>query len=293
MIPLPEPRGRALLGLAFALALGCGGAEETPEPAPEPSAPEAPPPERPPPPAPRPAPPPPTTGTLEIQGTAGAVVSLGDRNLGIVPGRWEDLAAGRHLVRVRKEGFHPFEVEIEIPAGGARSLAAELTEMLGSIVVESDVPGAIVFLDRAFQGNTPVTIPDLTPGEYRLTVSAEGHEVQRRRVEVARAPVAVRVDFDDPTADFAAEVAVVHKHRFGSCAGTLVAGPEGFDYRTEHRDAFRLAFDQVERFEVDYVQNNLRLKVRGGRTYNFESPDEDLEALFVFHREVSAFRDAR
>ncbi len=283
----------ALLGLTIALSFGCGGEEEPPPPqeeaVPEPA---APPPESPPPPPP-PEPARPTTGALAVQGTPEAVVTLDRERLGIAPARWEDIAAGAHVLRVEKEGFHPFEVEIEIPAGGTRIVEAELAEVLGSIVVESDLPGAMVFLDRAFRGNTPVTIPDLAPGEYGLTVSAEGHEVQRRRVEVGRVPVPVRIVFGERAAPFGAEVRVVHKHRFGSCAGVLVAGPEGFDYRTEHRDAFRLRFEQVERFELDYLANNLRLEVRGGRTYNFESPDEDLDALFVFHREVSEFRDAR
>ena len=89
-----------------------------------------------------------------------------------------------------------------------------------------------------------------------------------------------------------AAVEVVHKHRFGSCAGTLVATESGFDYRTEHRDAFELPFARVERFELDYVENNLRLKVRGGRTYNFEAPNGEVDPLFVFHRDVQAFREA-
>lgn len=283
----------ACLGFLIALSFGCGGGEETPRPQGEAPPAPAPPPPEPTPSPPPPAPPPPTAGALEVLGTPDTVVTLDGELLGTGPGRWDEIAAGAHFLRVEKEGFHPFEVEVSIPAGGTRNVDARLAEMLGSIVVESDLPGAVVFVDRKFRGNTPVTVADLSPGEYSLTVSAEGYEVERRRVEVGRTPVPVRVDFGERAAPFGVEVSVVHKHRFGSCAGLLVAGPEGFDYRTGHRDAFELGFAQVERFELDYVANNLRLKVRGGRTYNFESPEEDLDALFVFHREVSEFRDAR
>ena len=296
MVPLPEPGGRLpalLLGVSLLASFGCGGGEEAEAPAKE-AAPveEAPARKRPePPPPPPPEVAPPTTGTLQIGGTPGARVALNGEAVGTTPGEWEDLAVGEYAVRVEKEGFHPFEVTISIRGGRTRSLSAELTEILGSIVVESDVPGAIVFLNRAFKGNTPVTIEDLRPGEYSLTVSAEGHEVERRRIEVARAPVPVRFDFGDIARRLDAEAAVKHKHRFGACEGVLAASPDGFEYRTDHKDAFRLPFGQVEAFELDYLQNNLRLKVRGGRTYNFESPSEDPEELFVFHRDVTAFRE--
>lgn len=283
-----------LLLLGLGTLAGCGGGEEAPAPVEEPEpveeAPPAPEPE-PARPAPPPAPPPPTTGALQVEGTEGASVSLGGRVLGTVPGAWEELEAGEYPIRVEKEGFHPLEVNITIRGGRTRSLAADLIEMLGSITVESDVAGANVFLNRNFKGNTPVTIADLQPGEYNLTVSVEGHDVVSRKVAVGRRPVPVRVEFGDLVATLDVRVAVVHKHRFGSCEGTLVATPEGFDYQTDHKDAFRLSFGETERFEVDYLENNLRLKVQGGRTYNFESPTEDVDSLFVFHRDVTAFRE--
>lgn len=283
-----------LLLLGLGTLAGCGGGAEAPAPVEEPEpveeAPPAPEPE-PARPAPPPAPPPPTTGALQVEGTEGASVSLGGRVLGTVPGAWEELEAGEYPIRVEKEGFHPLEVNITIRGGRTRSLAADLIEMLGSITVESDVAGANVFVNRNFKGNTPVTIADLQPGEYNLTVSVEGHDVVSRKVAVGRRPVPVRVEFGDLVATLDVRVAVVHKHRFGSCEGTLVATPEGFDYQTDHKDAFRLAFGETERFEIDYLENNLRLKVQGGRTYNFESPTEDVDSLFVFHRDVSAFRE--
>ena len=298
MIRRSEWTGAFLRTLALLAGLGllagCGGGEESaPQaeeaaPAEEAPPPRAPEPERAPPP---PAPAPPTTGALQIDGTDGASVLLDGRVLGTVPGTWEDLDAGEYPVRVEKEGFHSLEVSVTIRGGRTRSLAANLTEMLGSLVVESDVAGANVFVDRNFKGNTPVTIADLQPGEYNLTVSVEGHDVVSRRVEVGRRPVPVRVDFGDLVASLDVKVAVVHKHRFGSCEGMLVATPEGFDYQTDHKDAFQLPFAQAERFELDYLNNNLRMKVLGGRTYNFESPSEDMDSLFVFHRDVTAFRE--
>ena len=148
-------------------------------------------------------------------------MSLGGRVLGTVPGAWEDLEAGEYPIRVEKEGFHPLEVNITIRGGRTRSLAADLVEMLGSITVESDVAGANVFLNRNFKGNTPVTIADLQPGEYNLTVSVEGHDVVSRKVEVGRRPVPVRVEFGDLVATLDVRVASFTSTASGRARGRL------------------------------------------------------------------------
>jgi len=284
----------ALLVLTLPIAVGCGGGGEEPAEAPpakEPAPVEVPP-EPPPPPPPKRAPAPPATGTLEVVGTEGASVFVDGESVGTVPGVFADLPAGERQVRVERADFHPLEVAVTIRGGRSRALDARLVERLGSIAVESEPAGAMVFLNRDFKGNTPVVIEDLRPDTYALMLSVEGFDVHNERVEVGRARVPVRVAFEASAATLDAAVEVVHKHRFGSCAGTLVATESGFDYRTEHRDAFELPFARVERFELDYVENNLRLKVRGGRTYNFEAPNGEVDPLFVFHRDVQAFREA-
>ncbi len=82
-------------------------------------------------------------------------------------------------------------------------------------------------------------------------------------------------------------VEVVHKHGVGSCEGRLLATPQGVRYETTNKnDAFSLSFEQIETFEVDYLKKNLRVKRRGGKTWNFTTRAENADPLFVFHREV-------
>ncbi|MGH9462224.1 MAG: hypothetical protein ACRD1X_13460, partial [Vicinamibacteria bacterium] len=85
-------------------------------------------------------------------------------------------------------------------------------------------------------------------------------------------------------------VDVVHKHGLGSCEGQLVANQDGIQYQTDHKDAFVTPFDALESFEIDYTDNNLKLKIRGGRNYNFEEKSGNVDALFVFHRNVDTAR---
>ena len=85
-------------------------------------------------------------------------------------------------------------------------------------------------------------------------------------------------------------LAVKHKHGMGSCEGRLVATTGGLQYETDHdKDGFSIPFASLEPLEVDYLKKNLRVKVRGGRTYNFTA--EDADDLLVFQREVEAARE--
>ena len=150
--------------------------------------------------------------------------------------------------------------------------------------VTSDVPGADVFINREYVGTTPFESRDIAPGRYRINVSAAGYEGHAEDVEVTTALTAVDAQFRQVRLD--ERVAVVHKHRFGDCEGELVASTAGIEYRTADDDAFEVALDALEEFAVDYLDHNLRIKVRGGRTYNFTDHQANADALFVFHREV-------
>ncbi len=157
------------------------------------------------------------------------------------------------------------------------------------LVVSSDVPGASVFLNRRFLGTTPFEAVELEPGRHRLNVSAEGYEGFARDIEIGDEPVSVDVRFREVRLD--ARVAVVHRHRFGSCNGTLRADLAGLHYETDGDDAFFIPFAELEEHAVDYLEHTLTVKRRGGRTYDFTDEQDTADALFVFHRDVERARD--
>jgi hypothetical protein len=51
-----------------------------------------------------------------------------------------------------------------------------------------------------------------------------------------------------------------------------------------------LPYAQVEQFAIDYLQKNLRVKQKGGKTWNFTDKNDNADPLFVFHREVEGAR---
>lgn len=156
--------------------------------------------------------------------------------------------------------------------------------------IACDVAGAQVFLNREFIGTTPVTVNDLAPGSYQLNVSAAGYDAHVETIELTPGERDLTIAFREVRLN--ASVDVVHKHRFGSCTGTLVATAQGVRYETANRDdGFETSLLNLETFQVDYVNKNLRIQPRKGKRYDFTDPDGNADRLFVFHRDVERARE--
>jgi hypothetical protein len=187
--------------------------------------------------------------------------------------------------RLGRPDTAPAAVETPAPAAPA----AEPAPVAGLLRIDADVPGAQVFIDRQFVGTTPVTAENLKPGSHQLNVSAEGFEGIARTIDVEAGARDLMVRFREVRLDL--KLPVVHKHRMGSCTGTLVATPQGLRYDTDDRDdRFNASFADLEAFDVNYTDNNLRVRVRKGKQYNFTEPDGSADKLFVFHRDVDKAR---
>lgn len=175
------------------------------------------------------------------------------------------------------------------PKKAPTPVAATAAPTRATLRLESDVPGASVFIDRQFVGNTPLTLDKLGPGTKRLQLTATGYDSVQKSIELVPGPNKVTVRIKEVSLN--AKVPVVHKHGMGSCEGTLIATIDGLKYETSNKnDAFTLPYAQAEQFAVDYLQKNLRLKQKGGKTWNFTHKNDNADALFVFHRDVEAAR---
>jgi hypothetical protein len=160
-----------------------------------------------------------------------------------------------------------------------------------TLVVESDVPGASVFVDRQYLGTTPVRTTDVKPGSHQLNASAEGQDGVVLTIDVGQTgETTVNVRFKEVRLDIT--LAVVHKHGVGKCEGRLVGSPDGLRYETTNKkDAFSMAFKDLEVFEIDYLKKELKVKQRGGKTWNFTDRNDNADKLFIFHRDVTKARE--
>jgi hypothetical protein len=165
----------------------------------------------------------------------------------------------------------------------------EAAPTVGSLHVVADVADASVFVDRKYIGTAPVTAKNVAPGPHHLNVSAVGYDGVSEDIEVTPGVREVLVTLK--TVRLAATLQVVHKHALGSCTGTLRASPQDVTYETTNtHDGFTVALADIERFDVDYLNKNLRLTINNGKTYNFADPDGNADRLFVFHRDVEHVR---
>ena len=168
--------------------------------------------------------------------------------------------------------------------------AAVPVPTVGILNIDSDVPGAQVFIDREFIGGAPVVGREVKPGSHRVNVSASGFEGVAETINVTPGPRDVLIKLREVRLD--AAIDVIHKHRIGSCEGRLIATPLGVRYETTDKDdAFSTPLTNLETFEVDYLKKNLKLKIAKGKTYDFTDPNGDADRLFVFQRDVDHARD--
>ncbi|HYS26179.1 MAG TPA: PEGA domain-containing protein [Vicinamibacterales bacterium] len=160
---------------------------------------------------------------------------------------------------------------------------------LVTLRVESDVPGAQVFVDRQFVGAAPVTTTDVKPGTHQINVSAPGYDQYAQSIDITPGPRDLMIRFKDVKLDAKAEV--IHKHGVGSCRGTLVATAQGLRYDTTNKgDAFTVPLTNLDVFQVDYLDKNLKVRIKGGKQYNFTDPMGNADNLFVFQRDVDKAR---
>ena len=151
------------------------------------------------------------------------------------------------------------------------------------------MPKAQVFIDRQFVGTTPLTAENVKPGTHQVNVTAEGFDGIAQTIDVEPGPRDLEFRFREVRLD--ATLAVVHKHRMGSCQGRLVATADGIRYETADKDdAFTASLNDLEAFQVDYQDKNLRIKLRKGKQFDFTDPDGNADRLFVFHRDVEKAR---
>ena len=170
------------------------------------------------------------------------------------------------------------------PAPSPKPEEAAVAE-LGTLRIETDVPGAQVFIDRQFIGTAPLTAEKVKPGPHQVNVTAEGFDGIAQTIDVEPGPRDLSFRLREVRLD--TSLAVVHKHRIGSCEGRLVATVDGIRYETANKDdGFNAALGDLESFQVDYLDKNLLIKLRKGRQFNFTDPDGNADRLFVFHRDV-------
>lgn len=124
---------------------------------------------------------------------SGAGVTVGGRFLGTTPIEFELAPEQRHRLRVFKAGFAAVERSVTLSSGSEESIALGLTQLTGTLNINSQPAGAEVLVNGESKGSAPLSLT-LTAEPHVVQLRLPGYAGYRKRLE--------------PKADFTAELNV-------------------------------------------------------------------------------------
>lgn len=229
------------------------------------------------------------SGRLQVStAKPGALVFLDDVYLGKSPLN-EAVAPGSYELRVSHEECEDESRSIDLNQSSNFSFECRPVKGDATLVVNSDPPGAQVFLNVEFLGTTPLKVENLKEGTHRIRISLDNHIDRFKGVELKSGKTStVSVTMSEGnTEDFYRDPGYVitdwthHDLAFGFMLQSLVLGG-GWAYSTiranEVRDSIRsqipaLAITDVPSFSVYQFQqienNRLDAKVWDNRANLF------------------------
>lgn len=122
-------------------------------------------------------------GTLVIQTThEGAEVLVDEELVGTTPLDPIALSPGSHTLRVRLPGYTEYTDVVQIAAGQTNEVPVDLLALSEVLEVTTTPPGAHVYVDGNFMGESPVEL-DLIEGTRSLRIVLRGYHEVIREVE--------------------------------------------------------------------------------------------------------------
>ncbi|MCB1138431.1 MAG: PEGA domain-containing protein [Leptospiraceae bacterium] len=124
------------------------------------------------------------SGRIQVSSAkAGALVFLDDVYIGKTPLN-ENVAPGKYELRVSHEQCQDHSQSIDLQGEQSFSVDCKPAGGEATLVVESNPPGASVFLNLTFLGKTPLKVENLKEGTHRIRISLEDHIDRFQGVEL-------------------------------------------------------------------------------------------------------------
>jgi hypothetical protein len=191
------------------------------------------------------------TGTLLVNSDAGGDVYVDGQRKDAAPAIIGGLAAGDHVVEVRKDGFPSWRQTVTVPAGQQVKVAASFgASSSSSLRVISNEPDVEIFVDGESKGKAPISVQSIKPGEHIVGGRKTRFKPMEQTVRVApgeNAIVSFRMEVappDRPRASLKVQSIVPNAEVFvdGSSLGRAPIDRNDLDpgkhYIVVHKDGF-------------------------------------------------------
>lgn len=125
----------------------------------------------------------PILGEVRFDGTTGALVTL-ERSPETcrVPCSLR-LPAGLHSATFSRPGFRDEQRSFDVPANARIGVSSVLEPLVGSALISTDEPGALVQIDGKVSGFTPAIL-SLPVGPHRVSLTLKGFRPEERAIDV-------------------------------------------------------------------------------------------------------------
>lgn len=125
------------------------------------------------------------SGVLDlVSDPIGAEVTVNGILRGRTPLSVEKIPKGTTTVKFRLEGFKEDVREVRMNAGDRQTLSVSLVGYPGTLHLISVPPGAMFYVNGEARGQSPVSIPSLSPGDYEVRCAKEGYGELSRTVTI-------------------------------------------------------------------------------------------------------------
>lgn len=105
----------------------------------------------------------------------GARLFIDDKEIGVMPSGPKTVAPGEHVVQIKRPGYATLTKRVNVAKGKSLDLNYTLEAVAGVLTVESDVPGADVWVNEKRVGVTPLRELEIPPGPAEVRVRKENY----------------------------------------------------------------------------------------------------------------------
>jgi hypothetical protein len=112
----------------------------------------------------------------------GAAVTLNGASRGNTPCVVDRIPSGTVELDVALKGFAPYHDRIVLKSGDVLDIRAQLKAVPAALTVTTIPEKARVYINNQFKGESPFSLTNLPPGEYRLRAELRGYETDARTI---------------------------------------------------------------------------------------------------------------